>query len=80
MKIYDSLYDNVDDATNEKIEKIFASKVKYICVACCTETKGYKDCGLFLIACATRFQQDKMHHHLIECLKMAPNISCMASL
>ena len=29
VKVYDSLYDRVDDATKRKIEKTFASKVKF---------------------------------------------------
>ena len=77
VKVYDSLYDRVDDATKRKIEKIFASKVKFV-VPIVQKQQGYKDCGLFSIAFAThlafgktrfKFQQDCMRQHLIECIE-----------
>ena len=30
VKVYDSLYDRVDDATKKKMEKTFGSKVKFV--------------------------------------------------
>ena len=77
VKVYDSLYDRVDDATKRKIEKTFASKVKFV-VPIVQKQQGYKDCGLFSIAFATHlafgkthfeFQQDCMRQHLIKCIK-----------
>ena len=76
LKVYDSLFDDVDDSTKWKMEKTFASKIKFI--SCKVQKqKGLKDCGLFAVAFATsiayaqsfEFDQSKMRIHLIECLK-----------
>ena len=77
VKVYDSLYDRVDDATKRKIEKTFASKVKFV-VPIVQKQLGFKDCGLFAIAFATHlafgrtrfvFQQDSMRQHLVDCIE-----------
>ena len=77
VKVYDSLYDRVDDATKKKIEKTFGSKVKFV-VRIVQKQQGYKDCGLFSLAFATHlafgktrfeFKQDCMHQHLVECIE-----------
>ena len=52
VKVYDSLYERVNDATKQKIEKTFSSKVKFV-VPVVQKQQGYKDCGLFCIAFAT---------------------------
>ena len=77
MKVYDSLYDRVDDATKNKIEKTFGSKVKFI-VPTVQKQQEYKDCGLFSITYATHlafaktrfvFKQDVMRQHLAQCIE-----------
>ena len=77
--MYDSLFDDIDDSTKQKMEKTFAFKVKFI--SCKVQKqKGIKDCGLFAVAFATsigyghgnadfEFEQSKMCVHLSECLK-----------
>ena len=73
VKVYDSLYDRVDDATKQKIEKTCLFVVPIV-----QKQQGYKDCDLFSIAFATHlafgkirfeFQQDYMRQHLIECIE-----------
>lgn len=75
IKVYDSLYDDVDVAT--KLEKIFASKLHYI-IPRLQKQKGAIDCGLFAVAFATnigygrntfKFNQSQMRRHLIACFE-----------
>jgi len=77
VKMYDSLYDRVDDATKRKIEKALACKLRFI-VPVVQKQQGYKDCSLFSIAFATHlafgktqfeFKQDCMCQHLIACIE-----------
>ena len=49
--MYDSLYDSVDDATKQRVEKTFATKVKFV-IPHVQKQKGYKVCGLFSIEVA----------------------------
>ena len=75
VKVYDSLYNRVDDATKRKIEKALACKLRFI-VPVVQKQQGYKDCGLFSIAFAThlafgktfKFKQDHMCQRLITCI------------
>ena len=77
VMVCDSLYDSVDDATKLRVEKTFATKVKFV-MPHVQKEKGYKDCGLFSIASAThlafgktdfKFQQGCMRQHLFECFE-----------
>lgn len=77
LKVYDSLYNSVDDATKQRIETTFATKVKFV-MPRVQKQEGYKDCGLFSIAFAThlafgktdfKIQQGRMRQHLIECFE-----------
>jgi len=76
LMVYDSLFDDIDDGTKWKMEKTFASKVKFF--SCKVQKqKDLKDCGLFAVAFAIsipygqgfEFDQNKMCIHLSECLK-----------
>ena len=75
IEVYDSLYDEVDAATKNKLEATFARKIQYI-VPRVQKQQGFKDCGLFALAFATniahgkmdvKFDQSKMH--LCECFE-----------
>ena len=77
IKVYDSLYDDVDVTTKNKLEKTFASNLRYITPRL-QKQKGTIDCGLFAVAFATnlaygrntfKFDQSQMHHHLIACFE-----------
>ena len=52
IKVYDSLFDDIDDGTKWKMEKTFASKIKLISCKVLKQ-KGLKDCGLFAVAFVT---------------------------
>ena len=77
VKVYDSLYNEVDTATKNKLEKTFACKLQYI-VPRVQKQQGVKDCGLFAVAFATdiahgktvfKYDQSKMRNHLCECFE-----------
>ena len=77
IKVYDSLHNDVDIATKNKLEKTFARKLQYI-VPRVQKQKGTKDCGLFAVAVATnlaygiktfKFDQDQMRRHLCACFE-----------
>jgi len=48
VKVYDSLYDDVDTATKNKLEKAFACNLQYIVPS--FQKQQVKYCGLFVIA------------------------------
>ena len=52
IKVYDSLYSEVDIATKNKLEKTFSRKIQYI-VPTVQKQKGITDCGLFAVVFAT---------------------------
>ena len=52
IKVYDSLYDDVDVTIKNKLEKTFACKLHYI-IPRLQKQQGVKDCGLFAVAFAT---------------------------
>jgi len=73
VKVYDSLYDRVDDATKRRL---LGSKLKLV-VHIVQKQQGCKGCGFFSVAFATqlafgetrfKFQQDSMHQHLVGCI------------
>ena len=79
IKVHNSLYDEVDAATKNKLEKTFACKIQYI-LPRVQKQHGLKDCGLFAVAFATdiaygkkivEFDQNKMSHHLCECFEQS---------
>ena len=83
INIYDSLYANVDNATKDIIEKIFASSTITISLPPVQRQIGVKDCGLFAVAFATylafgndyrllsstQFKQHNLRSHMIACLE-----------
>ena len=77
IKVYDSLYNEVDTTTKNKLEKTFACKIQYI-VPRVQKQQGVKDCGLFAVAFTTdiahgktvfKYDQSKMLNHLHECFE-----------
>ena len=77
IKVYDSLYNEVDIATKNKLEKTFACDIQCI-VPKVQKQQGIKDCGLFTLAFATdiahgktvfKYDQSKVRNHLYECFK-----------
>ena len=57
MYVYDSLYRDVDDGTQRKVEKVFGSPVKFN-LPDVQKQEGVTDCGLFAIAFATSLAFD----------------------
>ena len=77
IKVYDSLYNDVDVTTKNKLEKTFTCKLHYITPRL-QKQQGVKDCGLFAVAFATNlargrnifnFDQSHLHHHLCACFE-----------
>ena len=75
IKVIDSLYNEVDTATKNRLEKTFACSIQCI-VLRVQKQQGSKDCGLFALAFATdiahgkivfKYDQSKMRNHLYEC-------------
>ena len=80
VKVYDSLYDVIDTATNDVVEKVFDSSRMIYTMTFVQKQEGFKDCGVFAIAFATslafgknpeelQFDQEKLRSHLIYCLE-----------
>ena len=85
VKVFDSIYDSVDDGTKEVISNVFGSSAIPQSVKIAKQT-GVDDCGLYAIANATcvcfgqdpalmKFNQSLMRLHLSQCIdnkKMTP--------
>ena len=78
VKVFDSIYDSVDDGTKEVILNVFGSSAIPQCVKIEKQT-GVDDCGLYAIANATcvcfgqdpalmKFNQSLMRLHLAQCI------------
>ena len=81
--VYDSLYNNIDNATKHSVEAVFHGSHLHYSVPAVPKQKGPKDCGLYAIAYATYlthgkdlqrltthyFKQESMRHHLAKCLE-----------
>lgn len=77
VRIYDSLYTDVDEQTTYLLKSVFGSNVSYE-VNSCPRQEGCNDCGLFAIAnCVSlvnwsqpeRFDQKRMRPHLVKCFE-----------
>ena len=77
VKIYDSLYSDVEEQTTGLIRKLFGSDVSYE-VHSSPRQEGYSDCGVFAIAncvslvnwCEPKsYAQEKMRPHLMKCFE-----------
>jgi hypothetical protein len=75
--VYDSIYNTVDDATNQLLRKFFGGAVQFK-LPSVQRQYGSKDCGLFALAVCTaivhgvdpskiQFNQPQMRPHLIAC-------------
>ena len=78
VDIYDSLYQDIDNATRCKIEKVFGSSITFN-LPDVQKQVGFTDCGLFAIAFATNlafgkiskfeFKQGSLRPHLKACFE-----------
>ena len=81
VKIYDTLFKDIDENTKDKIEKTFSCSIK-LSLSNIHQQDGDKDCGLYAIAIATvlafegdkavlnhKFDQSKLRPHLCHCLE-----------
>jgi len=82
VDVYDSLYTDVDDNANCKIEKVLESHIKFN-MASVQRQIGVTDCGVFAIAVATSLafgrsvftiQQDRLHSHLQSCFEKGVSV------
>jgi len=75
VKIYDSIFRNIDDLTKQILYKYFPKNAKIKAVRKAQKQVGEKDCGIFVLAFATSlalggdiedatFHQDPMRLHL----------------
>ena len=80
IKVYDSLYDEVDMVTTTMIKRLFNLTNLTVTMPLVQRQKGIKDCGLFAIANATtlafkdsidsaHLDQTKLRQHLVLCLE-----------
>uniref|UniRef100_A0A1X7SY09 Ubiquitin-like protease family profile domain-containing protein n=1 Tax=Amphimedon queenslandica TaxID=400682 RepID=A0A1X7SY09_AMPQE len=81
IRVYDSLYDEVDEDTIFLIKRLFNQDGLSIILPSVQKQNGVKDCGLFAIANATAllltsdpstthlFNQAKLRDHLVHCLE-----------
>lgn len=79
MNVYDSLFNNLDDATYRLINNMFSSNDECeISMKKVQVQADVKDCGVFAIAfitslvhgeepCDVLYQQEDLCHHLIDC-------------
>jgi len=78
VKIYDSVFRNIDDSTRQIIYKCFPRNTQIKVVGRTQKQVGEKDCGIFALAFATslalgvdiehvNFHQDRMRLHLARC-------------
>lgn len=78
MKVYDSLYESIDDGTHKVISNTFGSLATPYSVKT-PKQSGVDDCGLYAIANATSiyhnqdpavitFDQSLMRLHLTQCI------------
>ena len=75
VDIYDSLYQDIGDATRRRIKKVFGSSITFNL----PDVQGFLDCELFAIAFATNlafgkaskfeFQQGSLRSHLKACFE-----------
>ena len=77
--VFDSLYSQIDDQTEQMLTKVFGSDVT-LEVEITPKQQGVRDCGVFAIAICTciahgqhpssaHFSQSSMRDHLIQCYK-----------
>ena len=83
VNIYDSLYNDINEATKVKIGRVFTTTTLTYRVHRVQKQQSTKDCGLFAIAFATFFavdgssttsqilqlDQSKLRSHLLTCLE-----------
>ena len=78
VKIYDSIFQNIDEPTKQILYKCFPSNTHIIVVGKTQKQVGEKDCGIFAIAFSTssalgidiehaNLHQDRMRLHLARC-------------
>ena len=77
VKVFDSLYSEVDKQTMDLIHHLYGSEIKVVLEESPKQV-GLKDCGLFAIATATQlanggipkmFNQNAMRGHLLTCFE-----------
>ena len=77
VKVFDSLYNEVDKQTMDLIHHLYGSEIKVVLEESPKQV-GLKDCGLFAIATATQlangcipkmFDQNAMRGHLLTCFE-----------
>ena len=80
VRVYDSMYSSIDQATAKLIQTNFHCSMLNIRLMSCQKQVGAVDCGLFAIALATsiafgddpstrRYSQEKMRSHLLTCFQ-----------
>ena len=62
--VFDSLYNNVDDATKNAVDRIFTGSHLSYCVPPVPKQQGPVDCGLYTIAYAVYLAHGKDPHKL----------------
>ena len=81
--VFDSLYDNVDDATKNAVDRIFTGSHLSYCTPPVPKQQGPVDCGLYAIAYAAylaygkdpckltthHFKHETMRCHLVKCIE-----------
>ena len=79
MKVYNSLYDRVDDATKKKIEKTFASKVKFV-VPIVQKQQGYKDCSAKKRSFLLNIRNCDIFYVGHTCFFICPVVGCVSKV
>jgi len=81
INVFDSLFDDLDDALKRALSEIFSENKLTFKMAAVPLQSGGSDCGVFAVAYATalaltqdplhpmKFNQDGMRTHLIDCLQ-----------